>query len=303
VDGDLVAGVPTDEGVLADELAHFRSFGFVVLRRAVDPELLSDEVDRALHDSSRGSFAAEEGGGTITGRYVPMMCERTPVSLQLLDRFAALAARFLDGPVLPVRAKGILYDGPTNWHRDTDRDVASMGFAAYLEPLDADTGALRVLPCSHLPGVGAVLERRAAAAPGGPWPVREARIRSWPGYVVSTVPGDVIVLDEHLFHASAGGRDRRQWRVDFVADPVGPEAQARVRDYYAATYQPDWDGGYDVDRFPTYGPDWLGTGRPWLARLDEMGAHAASHLEEANTRRRQAARVAAGGAVAAGPRP
>src|SRR2546427_7515312 len=35
---------------------------------------------------------------------------------------------------------------------------------------------------------------------------------------------DMILLHEHLFHASFGGGTRRQWRVDYVNAPVGAEA-------------------------------------------------------------------------------
>jgi hypothetical protein len=260
------------------DVAHLRTFGYVVLRGALDPGPLADELDRALRDGHRSSFTVDGGPG-VSGAYVPMMVERTPVSLGLLDRFAADAAELLGRPVLPLRAKGVRYAAGASWHRDSELPIATIGFAAYLEPLHAGNGALRVLPGSHLAAYGDAVAAHLAAAV-------EPDVDALPGVALDTGPGDVIVFDEHLFHASAGGRDRRQWRVDYVVDPVGVDEEAAARRWIADTYPPDWDGGYDVDLFPTYDAVWLASGRPCLGRLEALGAHAASAAEEAFARTR-----------------
>jgi hypothetical protein len=194
------------------------------------------------------------------------MNERAPVSLALLHRFADVAAALLGRPVLPVRAKSVLYFGEADWHRDSELAIPSLGMAAYLEPLDADHGALRVRPGSHREPTGGGADDDGVALP--------------------TEPGDVIVFDEHLWHASRGGRDRRQWRVDFVIDPMGETETALVQTYFARTYRPDWDGGYDVDRYPTYGPRWRSSGAPWAERLRELGVYRLVDAEEAYARGR-----------------
>lgn len=257
---------------------HFHTFGFVVLRRAFDPGPLADELDAALREGR--SVAFDVAGGAIGARYVPMMASHTPVSLALLDQLAAPAAALLGAPVLPSRAKGVLYHGAAGWHVDSDQDVASVGFAAYLEPLDASNGALRILPGSHRPELGAAVARLRAEHPD----------MALPGLPIATEPGDVIAFDEHLYHASWGGRDRRQWRVDYVADPIDRTdvTEAALRAWYASQYAPDWDGGYDVDRYPSYGEFWRASGRPCLARLEELGAHAAAAAEEGYARSRRA---------------
>jgi hypothetical protein len=243
--------------------------GYVVLRGAFDPAPLSAEVDRALADGLPGAFAADVAGG-ISGRYLPLMNERTPVSLELLDRFGAVAADLLGRAVLPVRAKCVVYFGDAGWHHDSDLDMASLAFAAYLEPLDAGNGALRVRPGSH---------RRPEAA--------DVIDHGSEGVALPTEPGDVIVFDERLWHASFGGTDRRQWRVDFVVEPRTASEEAAVRAYFAGTYAPDWDGGYDVDRYPTYGPHWLASGRPAVERLRELGVYDLAAAEEAFARSRR----------------
>ena len=86
------------------------------------------------------------------------------------------------------------------------------------------------------------------------------------------------------FIASFGGRTRRQWRIDFLRDPVGDEAERITKSYFAGIYPPDWDGGYDVDRYPSYGPDWRTSGRPAVARLEALGVYELAEAQEAFTR-------------------
>ena len=62
-----------------------------------------------------------------------------------------------------------------------------------------------------------------------------------------------------------------------------------ARRWFSDTYPPDWDGGYDVDQFPTYDAAWRTSGRPSLERLESLGAHAASAAEEAYARPRRRA--------------
>ncbi len=260
---------------------HFEVFGFTLLRDAFRANALSLELDLAIGDSSWREFASDGDTRAAMGRYVPMMCEHTPESIALLARFAPLAERFLSRAVLPCRAKGVQYQGATAWHRDTDLPVRSIGFLAYLEPLTAADGALCVLPGSHGAAFGDALREFAEDA--------HLRMDRWPSVALTTQPGDVIVMDEHLFHASVGGDLRRQWRADFIAVPVAPNEEAAARDYFGSMHAPDWDGGYDVDRYPSYGAFWRArASQTWVAGLERVGALAAAQAEEAAARIRRA---------------
>ena len=261
----------------AGDVSALRTFGFVVLRRFFDPAPLAAEIDRVMHDGLVSS-SDPSVGGEIRFRYLPMMTAETPVSLSLLDRLEAVAATFLGGPVLPIRAKGVRYSGNSPWHVDSDSPIESVSFAAYLEPLGAENGALRVLPGSHRAEFGDAL--RAFGAVG-------LAAVELPAHVVATDPGDLIVFDEHLFHGSFGGGVRRQWRVDYLRDPVDAESELQTKSYLASIYQPDWDGGYDVDRYASYDAGWRSSGRPSVARLGALGVYdlAAKHEAFARSRR------------------
>ncbi len=250
-----------------DAVRQFRATGFLVLRGAFDPAPLSDEIDRSLSDGLRSPEAAIKFE-SVEVRYLPMMCERTPVSLSLLDAFAGPAAQLLGRPVLPMRAKGSRYIGDSAWHRDSDLDVPSIGFVAYLESLDGGNGALRVQPGSH--------RDASAELPSDV----EGRGSIAHTETLETEAGDVIAFDEHLAHGSVGGEIRPQWRVDFVADPADDYEEALVRSYFSRLFQADWDCGYDVDRYPNYDPHWRKRGRPWTERLRELGAYDLADAQE-----------------------
>jgi ectoine hydroxylase-related dioxygenase (phytanoyl-CoA dioxygenase family) len=256
----------------SSQAAAFRTFGFGVLRQFFDPRPLAAEIDRVMHDGLVSHVSRAE---EIQFQYVPMMTAETAVSLSLLDRIEAVAAGLLGGSVLPTRAKGVRYSGNTPWHTDSISPLASVGFLAYLEPLRGEDGALRVLPGSHHPEFRDALRSLGvdgAADPG------------LPAHIVVSEPGDLILLDEHLFHASFGGETRRQWRTDFVRAPESAEAADLTKAFFAGIFPADWDGGYNVDRFPSYGPDWRNSSRPAVAQLDALGVYALASAQEAFTR-------------------
>jgi len=250
--------------------ATLRTFGFIVLRKFFDPQPLAAEIDAALH---AGRVADSSNSKGIRFQYVPMMTARTPISLELLDRASDVATALLGGSVLPTRAKGVLYSGDTPWHVDSIAPLASLGFLAYLEPVAAENGALRVLPGSHRAEFAAAI--RALGVEG-------MAAAALPGHIVATEPGDVIVLDEHLLHASCGGGLRRQWRVDYVSAPT--DADRELKSYFEAIYPPDWDGGYDVARYPSYDHDWRHSTRPAAARLEVLGVYELAARQEASVR-------------------
>src|SRR5207253_3073850 len=94
----------------------------------------------------------------------------------LVDAFEGAAAALFEAPAVALRAKGVRYHGSTSWHSDSsDAEVASIGFAAYLEPLDGGSGALRVVPGSHRPDYGAAVLAYGARSAHSTSPTRKRR--------------------------------------------------------------------------------------------------------------------------------
>lgn len=257
--GETVYGVALDDVTVLD----FRRDGFAVLRRAFDASCLADEMERVFADAFL-SDVVHRGSGGIRFSSVPMMSGPTPISTSLADALAESARRLLGRAVLPGRAKGTRYFGESDWHTDSDLDIPSIGFVAYFEPLRGGRGALEVRPGSHRTDVG---QEHAA-------------------FAVETEPGDVIAFDEHLAHGSVGGDQRRQWRVDFIADPENPREEALLRLSFAHIFDVSWDGGYDVDRYPSYGDSWQAAHRVWAKRLRDLGVIELAREQEAVMRER-----------------
>jgi len=88
-----------------------------------------------------------------------------------------------------------------------DRRLLKIAF--YLDPVDRDTGALRVIPGSHrLDGdrFARELEEHALECANA-WGVEG---RDVPALSLDSRPGDVAVMDQRLKHAAFGGGDRRR---------------------------------------------------------------------------------------------
>ena len=265
-----------------EQVEHYHAFGFVVLREQLDAatvEALSNEIDGAFRDAFGSYFDERPDPGGISGHYLPVMsAARTPGSLALIERLHPLARRLLGGEALPSPAQAILFFEQAAWHEDTGFDVSSVKFAAYLEPLTAGNGALRVLPGSHLAGyreLAKQFDRRVMAQSREELSAAVARL---PGHACETTPGDVIAFDQRLYHASVNGRDRRQWTVTFYRDPQTEQETAAVSAALSDEVAPGYGsfGDYDPKRFPFYDPDWIGRleqswQAPAVGRLRELG--------------------------------
>lgn len=254
--------------VLAEARDHLAVKGFAVVPAAFDPAQIAAEVDWAIATGCAAGFQVATPDLTVTASYVPMTTAETPVSLRLLLKGAVIAEQLLQRSAAPFRAKGTVYSQNTSWHQDSDLDISAVSILAYLDVLDADTGALRVVPGSH---------RWATDILPLGWELQ--------AQALTTRPGDLIIMNERTRHAAYGGNTRRQWRADYVAIPHTSSEEAVLRSYVASNFCPGWDGGYNVDRFPTYGLRLLELLDPTaLATLERSGALAAAQSEEDHVR-------------------
>ena len=264
----------TNRRLSADQWLQFDLFGFVVLRQWLTPaetEALRSEVLQRFERALGPAFAERPWMSGMAGHYLPMLTAAAPLTSTLVedDRFHGVARDLLDGEVLPSPAEvqAVLYFGESPWHNDSGRALRETKLVAYLDPLTAGTGALRVLPMSHTGD-----QRRLVH-----W-IQHPRvpIEDVPCFVCETEPGDVIAFDAHLYHASLGGRDRLQWSAVYVREPETDDARAELDDL--AAEWPTWDG----EPFPAgttwLDPAWIGGPDPsplkqrWLRRYRELGA-------------------------------
>ena len=199
--------------MLSDQqVDHFRTFGFVVLRRYLGDQetaALGDEMDPAHRDAFGTRFDERPDEGGMPGHYLPMMSrQRTPVSLGLVEdpRFLGAAGQLVEAAVLPTYAEGILLFDQAGFHDDAGPGVKAVKFVAYLEPLTAATGALRLLPGSHVPEFSASLVGWRQHNRADDAEQLRRQVDGLPLYVAETRPGDVIAFEWHTgIPASAAG--------------------------------------------------------------------------------------------------
>ena len=237
-----------------DLIAHFRAFGYVVLRGLLDQREVAElagEVTAELMAAFGVIGAAPDTGG-ISGDYLPLTVDRAPLSQALMaddPRLYQGAASLIDSPAVPTPPIATCFTGNAGWHTDQGPAIGGLKYLAHLQSRTAADGALRVIPGSHEPGFTARLLaywRLDPATQGfGGWPV--------PCVVLETEPGDVIAFDQHLWHSSSGGQQRLAWTVEYLPWP-GPGDQDRMR----TTRELILDcADFDVDGWPAW--------REWVA--------------------------------------
>eukprot|EP01048_Picozoa_sp_COSAG05_P004796 COSAG05_NODE_272_length_12454_cov_1460.218085_1_plen_263_part_00 len=246
------------------QMSHFETFGYLIF-----PELLcTDEVARYSAEFDL-AIAADlvSGSHDLNHRrlaFAETMGEDTPFMASLADdpRFADVAEQLVGRHVLHITCDARLFKGDVDWHTDIDSSETEayrgVKFAIYLEPLRGHTGALRCIPGSHA-----------------------ARIEQLPPMVLDVNPGDVVVFELALLHASTGGAPgRRQGTVVYYEDPITPEATgAVVRQCRANEAAMVARAGLPPQpKYPQYWRDWPRYGDKrdkrharWVRRMAELG--------------------------------
>jgi len=120
-----------------------------------------------------------------------------------------------------AESDGNLINCDVRWHTDVygvEDDAAHLKLFFYLDPLRAETGALRVMPGSHGDGHFAEEVQRTVH-------LLDQLPDRWgcgfdevPATVVDVDPGDLVIMDFKTVHASLGGLSgRRLFTVNFAA--------------------------------------------------------------------------------------
>jgi hypothetical protein len=239
------------------QIMHFRTFGYVTLRALLTPAetaTLRQEVTGAITDAF--GAAAEPGDlGGISGDYLPLAAGRAPFSLSLIaddPRTFLAAAELMGAPAVAPVGIATRFTGDSGWHTRQGPDVGGVTFWADLEPRTAESGALRLIPGSHLPEFERRLWEYTAIEPAASgfeeW--------EWPHVVVETEPGDVAAFHTHLRNRAQGGAPRLSWTIDYLPWPgvADKDKMRAVRDLVLDDVEYDHED-YDRDRWPIW-RDW-----------------------------------------------
>ena len=260
--------------------AHFDVFGFLVIRKMFSPEetnLIIREFESVMLEERGGKPFDGQQRQEVMNWYL-----RRPAAHFIPDDPRIIEPiKQLLGPVYIVDRNNDsnFYVGDTPWHPDEGwsalipdgkddlyRQAGNMArhyvlaikVAFYLDPVDKNTGCLRVIPgsnhnpfhdqlwslsrfnvpASEVPRVRPLILDKWAKDGGDPkkadqWFTDEkmnlfgTAPQDIPGFAIESQPGDAVFFNHMLWHSSFGGRaGRRMFTLNFGA-PL-PEKKARV---------------------------------------------------------------------------
>lgn len=276
----------TERYLTKEQIDFFHTFGYLVLPQLLDEDemtRLADEVERCHADAFGYLAGARPEGQGLPSYLLPMMStERTPLSLRLMEdkRFYGVANDLVGARALPTFAESILLFTQTPLHRDCMPGMHGVTFAVYLEPLTADTGALRFLPGSHHADFSAASDawKKTYGIWADEWGEKAVRkqVSELPLDVAETRRGDVIVFDWQVWHASINGVDRLQWSVSYANEPTTEEEETAFSRFFHSAGSVDPDAAYDTTAYPRYDERWVEKAvrdpkmAPVIARMREL---------------------------------
>ena len=220
------------------QIDHFYTFGFIVL-----PQLLSPDEIAIMKRESIEIFDEARNGMPFDGKQRQMVqpfFEWRPFLSSLVedDRIYGIGESLLGPDFFLMSTQGDIHVGDTQWHgADLDSEPPHQLFAQqsvkvafYLDPLDKETGCLRVIPGSHRRPFSEHLQVLKGSHNEMPFGVSGPEM---PSVALESRPGDVIVFTESLFHGAFGGEaGRYQHAINFMAPPVTEEQEAWLRRLY-----------------------------------------------------------------------
>jgi len=202
------------------QIKFFDTFGYLCF-----PGLLADRANQitATFDALFGAQSQD----VLDWRHEAHYNNARHILIQLIERDPELSALLehpdIDGIFTSLLGENYLYrasegnifTGDTYWHSDlynADFKYRHVKILFYLDPIDADSGALRVIPGSNLFGdkFANQLERYVWEHDKN-YGIGKDDV---PSVVIPTRPGDAIVFDYRLKHATChSGQHRRMFTI------------------------------------------------------------------------------------------
>ncbi|MBM7789632.1 phytanoyl-CoA dioxygenase family protein [Tenggerimyces flavus] len=208
---------------------HFETFGFLVRKQLFTPEemaVVSQQFDEVLEQDRQGrEFPGEKRQGVMG------FVEQRPELSKLVedDRIFEALEDLLGREFVWIGSDGNLYVGDTHWHPDASNSYPRIKVAFYLDPVEKDSGCLRVIPGSHRATLHDRLKEQHPTdeANESPYGVPGSEI---PAFPLESKPGDVVFFNQNLWHSSWGGRTgRRMFTLNVGGKPTSEEQYEYLR--------------------------------------------------------------------------
>ncbi len=220
-----------------EQIQHFNVFGFVVRRNVFSPDevaKINGEADRRLTSTQQETDSERKLNSYSWFNRNP----ETPFTSSLLEdpRIYVPSEQLVGDDSIPINSGTDSVDEGIDWHPDRqDHNMCILKNLMYLRPTNADRGALRVIPGSHKdPMHKELLSIGLNIKPGQKKSqyLEKSGLRGEdiPCYIFNSNPGDVITLNELLWHAAYGSyNDRRLCYFNFYRNPKTPEQIESMR--------------------------------------------------------------------------
>jgi hypothetical protein len=208
--GTIIPAPNPDLALSVEQKRFFEIYGYLVL-----PGLLARSIQsitagfEAVWQKRIHDLESPAHQGTARSSVVAFIEQHEALS-QLLDDpgIHGAACSLLGDDFTYMGSDGNYYVGDSSWHRDGGyRVLRFLKFAIYLDPITAQTGALRVVPGSH--ELDDAFTRNALAASNDPPSVGRSGAQM-PAQVIESNPGDVVAFNLNILHSSWGGGTSRR---------------------------------------------------------------------------------------------
>jgi hypothetical protein len=197
----------------------FELFGFLHLPGALDDriEAIVDEYERLMAEHLE-AYPHGDHQRSLRWQFV----DHSPLLAKLLfeaplyDAFRELAGDQFQY----LGSAGNVFSGATGWHTDDFYDHLRVKACLYLDRLEVSSGALRVIPGSHVPNAATrAMQLDVSRSP------KQLGLRGEdvPAVAIETVPGDVLLFNQNLIHSAWGGADRRRMISINIHAPYRPD--------------------------------------------------------------------------------
>ena len=225
-----------------EQLNFFDTFGYLLVRQLFSPEE-TEKIIEGFEWSIQNCGGGKNHDGTSRTMFGGPI-DHMPEMCAILDHPSILG---LIGGVLGEDfnyggGDGNYYSGDTGWHPDGSwGQLFAAKTAFYLDPLTRDTGALRLIPGSHRPDH---FVRQEQIDVNNSLELFGILPTEFPGSIaVETNPGDIVIFNHDLYHASFGGGTRRRMFTMNCTRQAKTAEDLEMAHRYFSVHSP---GGYNV---------------------------------------------------------
>ena len=213
------------------QMSYFETFGYLICRQLFPPSEIA-EITREADELWRQM--RKEGEDKGSHQDIAPFIEHRPRLMQLADddRIYEPMQQLLGDDFIWVGSEGRVGSfNDTNDHRwHCDRtwmyglNYRWIKHMIYLEPTTKDTGALRVIPGSHLREFAEILHVLNEERPNTCRDIFGVEGDEMPCVALESDPGDMVILNHYIFHGVYHKQPNRRYiSLKFAEKPTRPE--------------------------------------------------------------------------------